>query len=313
MVSLFFALVYGIWFFRSAAGCENRNPVFWALAGAVVFYVTTNLSSLGISLLVRAATGGAPYHSDAQVWIVFFMVIAAAITLGNGVTFLVWRFFLQPEGAAWSLSSARKALAARRSLAMPGRFPFFFAMIYAMAGVLGMIAMMFLQGVFQQAVAIYYDADTLFQTQITAVFVHAIGLSLILWRFSHWRSISLLWAGLLPILSFLRYLVIVYHADFLYAPPLSGYVSQYVISFAVAACITLGVRRWGAGFPVLMGLCVASKFAGQLPTFLTQILYGLDKLALFELSMSAVWGALLGLSLYLGLLFYEGDAKTGSR
>lgn len=299
MLTFFAAILFGMWFFQSAKAQENRHPKIWAAIGYFTFLITASLFSWWISLTYLSVPGFV--HSSQNLkFAVAAVIVLGSFVMAGGCTALVWKLFLSPAAEGQNKQQVTENIKARHTLAMPGAFPWLFALTFITVSLLKITILTGAQRIFWPTSDLPGGPETLLIQNFNA-FIQVGGLALILWRYQSWQVIALSWAALTPLLSLCHYLFTNITIGYFYAPPVTMFIGQYITALIGIGMIVLAVHRWGAGLKVLLGGCVASGMAG----FLQFLIMVGSKAPLEHIAMnflSVLTGSmLLALVLYAGL------------
>ncbi len=302
MLTFFLAIIFGWWFLSSAKNYEGRNPKLWAAIGYFTFLAASSIAVWIISFTNLGLARSGP-QSDLVKFAGAASIVLTAYAIGTGCTALVWRLFLRQPLADEEKAQVMWSVRERRTLAMPGSFPWLFALAYLTVGLLQIAIMtasirLFLSG------GNVPGGSASQLVQMFNIFVQSFGLALILWTCQRWFAIALWWATLAPFVAICHYVFTNVMSGFFYAPPLILFASQYVGALVAITIIVLAVYRWGAGVAILLNASLVSGLVSLAPLLLA---VG-SKIAPVQFAItfvSAIVGSLLlALVLYAGLLVH---------
>lgn len=311
MILFLLSIVYAVRFFKSAKAHGGRRPALWAAIGLGGFFIPAFLSSLGLRMMLAGSVTGEYWSVMVEGLSVAAVLLTAAFAVGNGFCLMLWRIFLSPPSSVPSLRQMRE----RRDLALPGKFPVFFASIYAMVCVLGLMLLMIAQPLFFWLGEISQDVAPLFYKHFLSIVIYTVGLSVLFWKLGEkrgdWRTVAGVWGLLTALSTFVNLLISSLIMPVM--PPVSVMMFtcavQFASTFAVTAFILFCVQRRGAGFVTLAGSYILLRLIlGLLLALPPLFLIPDPRFFLYEVAMNMLWTIVGGLALATGFLF-EGERR----
>ncbi len=307
MLTFLIALIYSRWFFLAAKARPGANAKLWAATAVIIFFVTT----YAFSWLVYAGYHGG--YGVPQMHVSMALKITTPVTsllmsyiVGSTCILAVWNFFLRPSSGPWTLARAEQQAAAVRSLAMPGRFPWFFLIVY-LALEIGALMTSSSLGFHDYPPSMEALLPGKFILDFVCLAIEAAALSFVLWKSRTWFAIAAGWAGIVVALTLVNHVYFVSGSGIDMGSPLMRLVVQFGGLFVVIGILALVVQQRGAGIKTLLLASVTPRLA---LTFFSFALNGnIIKTGVYFmlvlLGQTALWGALVAVALYVGLLVHS--------
>lgn len=296
---LLIAIVYAYWFFQSAKRRNRPQPALWAAAGFAAFYVPAFFAMWGISainpvMMIANPYDTTGYYDNPEFLIPLIVDSVSAILIANFFALVLWSAHLRP--APWHFKSAVQNAAQRRTFALPGPFPWFFALVFPALVMIAAVIATALNPPAPPGMGLP-TLDSLNWKLVNALLQTA-GFTFILWRVRPWAAIAVSWAAVMAGITLISYTFLMSHLGTFVPNLMVGVAVKFVIFLVFYGIVAYSVRRWGAGLKILLLSTLAGQVLVNVPFLLIE---GVIQLFI----IAALWSLMQILALYVSFLFYE--------